>query len=571
MNWKFLQSGEPVLAQQLADALASQSPFPLPLAHILVQRGIKTLDEAKEFFAPQRSLLHDPFLMKGMEKAVNRLVKAINHQEIVVIYGDYDVDGTTSVALVASVLKELGAKYLTYIPDRYVEGYGISMQGVRWAKEQGATLMVALDCGIRAIEPTKLAQSLGMDLLICDHHIPGPELPDALAILNPTQSDCQYPYKYLSGCGIGLKFMMALVSRMSKSGFLKNIPEFDPLDKYGDLVALSIACDLVPMTGENRLLAHWGLKKLNDHALPGIQALKDQAPKKGNWIISDLVFGIGPKINAIGRLHHAKDAVELLMGQYPGVLTIANELEQVNQSRKELDQRITQQALSMISQDRSLPNPKSTVLYHQSWHRGVLGIVASKLIEQHFRPTILFADADGLLVGSARSVPGFDLFDALGNCESYIEQWGGHKHAAGLKIRPEHFQAFKNQFESVVAQSITPDQLSPDLYIDQDILFSDIHDKFVRLLDRMEPFGPRNRRPVFAAKGVNILQQKILKEKHVKFLLEQSGTSFEAIGFNMADKLAKIPQQQFDIAFQPFFDTWNQQTRIKLRLKDFKY
>lgn len=569
MRWILRSPAADEQARQLAEALGNKQPFPLPLASILIQRSISTFEQARTFFAPTREELHDPYLMRDMDKAVARVMAAVEGGEKLLVYGDYDVDGTSSVSLLSLFLDAWGVPYDTYLPDRYREGYGVSYQGIDHALAIGAKLIISLDCGIKANEKVRYARLKGVDFIVCDHHEPGSALPEAVAVLDPKRSDCEYPYKELTGCGVGFKLVQALNEALRASGRSPRHELSDPLDEYSDLLALSIACDIVPMTGENRVLAFFGLKKLRTHPLPGIAAIMKQAAGQRDWDISDLVFFVGPRINSAGRLGHARDAVEVLTGKSQRLHLLADDLQSSNDTRKNIDQQITQEAMDMIACDQAFEQKSTTVLYNPNWHKGVIGIVASRLIEQHYRPTILLTQSEGKLVGSARSVAGFDLYHALDACSGHLLQFGGHKYAAGLSLKEEALPAFQGAFETVVSQRILPEQKVPLLYIDHELDFPDITAKFIRLLHRMEPFGPGNRKPVFLTREVEVAHVAILKEVHVKFVLRRGEQLLEAIGFSLAKKWKELGEPTLlDIAYQPIFNTWNQQTKINLRLKD---
>jgi len=567
MNWHMQPPVSPEVAASLADALRTDQPFPLALARILVRRGISSFAAAKAFYTPAQGELHDPFLMRDMDRAVARLLEAHDRQEPVLLYGDYDVDGTSAVATMMQAMRDLGFRVSFYIPDRYGEGYGISYQGVDYAHREGIRLMVSLDCGIKAMDKVQYAGLKGIDIIVCDHHTPGPVLPAAVAVLDPKRPDCPYPYKELTGCGVGMKLLQALTLRLREQGHPLP-PDYDPFAAYCDLLVLSIACDIVPITGENRVMAYHGLNKLRENPLPGIKALMDQAEGSRDWDISDLVFFIGPRINAAGRLEHARQAVRVLMGE--DLEDGASNLQSSNDARKDLDRNMTEEALQLIGQDPEYSAGHSTVLFHPEWHKGVIGIVASRLIETHYRPTVLLTRSEGKLVGSARSVPGFDLYQALEACDEHLLQWGGHKYAAGLSLKEEVFPAFRQAFDAAVARSITPEQRVPVLYIDELISLPEVDARFVRLLNRMAPFGPQNRRPVFLAKGVQVAYHTVMKEEHIKLVIQQGETMVEAVGFNLARKWDSLQTDRLDVAFQPMFNTWNQKTRINLRIKDIR-
>jgi single-stranded-DNA-specific exonuclease len=564
MIWKFEDEPSP----QQVQVLHNQYDLPQSLAKVLVRRGFDTPEKVQAYFSPDLTSLHDPMLMLGMETAVKRLIKAFQAGEKVLLFGDYDVDGTTAVSLLSLFLDDLRMNFEYYIPDRYQEGYGLSFQGIDHAVEIGATLLVSLDCGIKAVDKVRYARQKGIDCIICDHHTPGPELPPALAILDPRQEGCAYPYKELTGCGVGLKLLQALRLKLRENELADPA---DPVASYADLVALSIACDIVPITGENRTLAFHGLQKLRTHPLPGIKALMDQAEGERSWDISDLVFFLGPRINSAGRLHHGSAAVEVLRGQTEHLPELAQNLQESNDNRKALDRQITAEALATIDQDPRFPESSTTVLYQEDWHKGIIGIVASRLIETHYRPTVLLTKSDGKLVGSARSVPGFDLYQALDACSDHLVQFGGHKYAAGLTLQEEALSVFAAKFEKVVKARITEAQKQPVLRIEGNLRFPEINHQLVQKIRMMEPFGPGNRKPVFASTNVRVLHCVILKEVHVKWVLEQDSRMIEAIGFNLAEKWHRLKTDHLHIAYQPIFNTWNGRTRIKLRLKDIKH
>ncbi|MCB0836667.1 MAG: single-stranded-DNA-specific exonuclease RecJ [Bacteroidetes bacterium] len=559
------------VAESLSMQLSTQQPFPLPLANILAQRGIDSYEAAQRFYSPDLGQIHDPFLMKDMEKAVERIIQARKKAEKILLYGDYDVDGTSAVSLLTLFFSTWGFTFEYYIPDRYKEGYGLSYQGIDYADQNDFGLIITLDCGIKATDKVQYAAVKGIDLIICDHHQPGEKLPEALAVLDPKREDCEYPYKELTGCGVGFKLIQALSVKLPENGFPTPEGFEDPMQAYADLVTLSIACDIVPITGENRVIAFYGLKKLKTDPLPGIKVIMDQDQNSREWGISDLVFFVGPRINAAGRLGDAKGAVEVMLGESEDLISLADALQNSNDARKDLDKQMTDEALMMIDRDRHYGQKSTTVLYNPKWHKGVIGIVASRLIERYYRPTVLLTESDGKLVGSARSVVGFDLYQALEQCNDYLIQFGGHKYAAGLTLKESEFTNFAFTFDQIVGSSITPEQRVPVLYIDHLLKFSEIDARFIRLLNRMEPFGPGNRKPVFMTKHVKVLHTTIMKETHVRLVLQHENIMLEAVGFNLAEKLSQVPAEgHIDIAYQPVFNTWNQNTRINLRLKDFR-
>lgn len=572
MQWLFRPGSPEEEVRTLAESLKTSQVFPLPIAQILLQRNISDFSAAKSYFKPDLSEIHDPYLLCDMDKAVERILSAQSNNEKILLFGDYDVDGTTAVTLLSLFFEKWGIDFDYYIPDRYGEGYGVSYKGIDFAEKIGAKLIISLDCGIKAIEQVRYAKLKELDFIICDHHKPGAELPEALAVLDPMRSDCTYPYKYLTGCGVGFKLVQALYPKLKEAGYSPKGMDQAPLDLYGDLLTLSIACDIVPITGENRSLAYHGLQKLRKNPLKGISAIMAQAKYEREWDISDLVFFIGPRVNAAGRLSHAKEAVEVLLGKNEALKSLAEQLQISNEERKNMDRETTLQALEMISQDESYPKKSTTVLYHPEWHKGIIGIVASRLIEHHYRPTVMLTRSDdGKLVGSARSVNGFDLYQSLYACKEHILQFGGHAYAAGLSIREEDFPGFSAQFEEEVARTLTPEQKRPILYIDHMLEFPQITDRFIRLINRMAPFGPENEKPVFATRSVKVRHARILKGEHVKFVLEKDRCMIEAIGFNLAAKWENMGTQFLHIAYQPIFNTWKNKTQINLRLKDIKH
>lgn len=533
------------------------------LSTILLQRGISSFDEAKSFFRPSLDQLHDPFLMKDMDRAVNRLSDAISANEKILIYGDYDVDGTTSVSLIHLFLKELNVESAYYIPDRYTEGYGISEQGISYAKDHDFTLIIALDCGIRALERARQAKKNGIDLIICDHHLPGESLPDAYAILDPKQPACAYPFKELSGCGIGFKLLEAFCQQ--------HTIEKEKVFQFLDLVTVSIASDIVPIVGENRILAHYGLKKLNANPSAGLKSLIEVSGKKEALSITDVVFALGPRINAAGRLSHAKESVELLIGNGQDTNNFADQLNDRNKERRIYDQSITTEALQMIEE---LGDRKSTVLFKQDWHKGVIGIVASRCIEHHYRPTIILTESKGKATGSARSVEGFDVHSAISECADLLDQFGGHTHAAGLTLPLKNVRPFIDRFEKVVAARITPDQTIPKVEIDVEIPLSAISFKMHNVLSQMAPFGPQNMAPVFGTKNVFIDSFKLLKDRHIKGFLRHGGNARKVafIGFGLADKVLAIQKDgPFQIAYHIEENNYLGNRTLIVNLKDVKF
>lgn len=558
-RWIFLDADEQKV-RHLQDVLKIHPV----LCRLLVLRGISTYDEAKQFFRPSLEDLHNPFLMKDMDKAIDRIEKAIQHNENVLIYGDYDVDGTTSVALVYSFFSKIYPNLITYIPDRYSEGYGISIQGIDFAKEHQVSLIIVLDCGIKAHEKINYAKSLGIDFIICDHHLPAETIPDAVAVLDPKRLDCNYPYKELSGCGIGFKLIQAYAE--------KNNINKEQIYEELDLVATSIASDLVHVTGENRILAKFGVDLVNKKPRPGIQALINELKLNRKLEITDLVFIIGPRINAAGRIAHGSEAVELLVAKdLETAITKIKKVQENNDTRKEFDKDTTEEAFTIIEQSELLVQKKSTVLFRPHWHKGVIGIVASRLIDKYHRPTIILTESNGKGVGSGRSVPGFDLYEAIDQCSEHLIQFGGHKYAAGLTIELDKIDVFTEMFESVVQNNITEELLIAPIDIDAEIEFSDITDKFYNIIEQMAPFGPENMRPTFVTKDVyDTGFSKVVKEAHLKInLLKDGQNPVNGIGFGMAD-LFKIMENKdtFDVCYQLYANEWNNQIKIELRLKD---
>lgn len=542
------------------------------LANLLIQRDIKTFDQAKAFFRPSLDDLHDPFLMKDMDKAVERLDKAIQNGEHILIYGDYDVDGTTSVSLVYAFLRKIYSKVDYYIPDRYTEGYGVSYHGIDHAAATRVSLIIALDCGIKAVEKIKYASDKGIDFIVCDHHTPGKELPAAVAVLDAKRADCEYPFKELSGCGVGFKFMHAY-------SMLHNIP-FTELLEHIDLVAVSIASDIVPIIGENRVLTFFGLKKLEENPVIGLKTIKEKSGiEDGKPIaVEDVVFKIGPRINAAGRMDSGKQAVDLLISESEKeARLLCDRLNVHNQTRRNIDKNITEEAILEIRQQSS-KYKNSTVLYNPGWHKGVVGIVASRLIESYYRPTVVLTESNGFATGSARSVIGFDLYEAINECADLLESFGGHMYAAGLTMKPENVQKFKDRFEKVVCDRITTEQLTPQVEIDAELNFVDINDKFFRVLKQFAPFGPGNMNPVFFAENVvdNGTGRPVGPEgEHLKLTLLQESDPFKnlnAIAFNQGRRHDKIANgKAFDIAYTLAENSFRGQTSLQINVKDIKF
>jgi single-stranded-DNA-specific exonuclease len=546
--------------EQLAE-LINVSPI---IARLLLQRGVETFEQAKKFFRPQLTDLYDPFLMKDMDKAIDRIILGLHRKERVMIYGDYDVDGTTSVSIVFSYFSKFTSNIEYYIPDRYKEGYGISKIGIDYAKETGVSLIIALDCGTRSIELIAYAASLGIDFIVCDHHLPGDELPDAVALLNPKRKDCTYPYKELSGCGIGFKLIQAYAQANDFS--------FDDVCKYLDLVAVSTCSDIVEIRDENRILVYYGLKKINENPCIGLQALLQSYQIKEEYEVSDIVFGIGPKINAAGRIADAKSSVKLLIEEdFHQARLLAKTLIDNNTERKDIDSDITKEALEMLENSAELRSRKSTVLYSEKWHKGVIGIVASRLIETYYKPTIIFSEVNGMLTGSARSIKDFDVHDAIGACGDLVVQYGGHKYAAGLTIKKELFEAFTDRFEEIVNQNSTEELRTPEISYDTEIDFSEITQKFFVVLDQFKPHGPGNMTPIFRTNHVADSGSRIVKEKHLKLMAYQSGTRFDGIAFNMSEAFPMISKNlPFDVCYSLEMNEFKGVRNLQLKVRDIR-
>lgn len=544
------------------------------LANLLVQRGVSTFDEAKNFFRPSLDNLHDPFLMKDMDKAVARLERALSGNEKILVYGDYDVDGTTAVSLVYSFIRKKLAAHANshlvdyYIPDRYAEGYGISFQGIDFAKENDFTLIIALDCGIKANDKVDYAHERGIDFIICDHHRPGDTLPAAVAVLDPKRDDCTYPFDELCGCGVGFKLVQAYVQK-------NNIP-FEELTEYLDLTAISIASDLVPVTGENRILCYYGLQQINKNPRKGIKSILELANIKKTVGVNELVFTIGPRINAAGRIETGRNAVALLISEdTEQAKTSGININTTNTERRVLDVSITKQALSMIENNEQLLHRKSTVLFHTDWHKGVIGIVASRLIEKYYRPTIVLTESGGKATGSARSVKDFDVYNAIAACSDLLEQFGGHKYAAGLTLKLENLDAFQQRFEEIVCATIDDQLLIPEIEIDAELELSAITPKFCRILKQFEPFGPDNMSPVFITKGlVDKGYVRIVGNNHLKMDLQSidfQGESFQAIAYGQAQHFDDVLSKKVvNGCYAIEENEFNGRTVLQLNIKDMK-
>ena len=562
-RWVLKDAADTVIVQELAAQL-NINPV---LATLLVHRGIKNFEEAKYFFRPTHLHLHDPFLMQDMEKAIDRIEQAIANNERVLVYGDYDVDGTTAVALVYSFFEKYHKNIEYYIPDRYKEGYGISTAGIDYAAANGFGLIIALDCGIKSVDKIAYANTLGVDFIICDHHLPGEELPAAVAVLDPKRADCAYPFKELSGCGIGFQLIQAYSDK-------HDLP-FEGIAEYFDLVAISIACDIVHITGENRVLAHLGLQKINENPCIGVKTLMQVAGRGTTYTISDVVFLLGPRINAAGRIDDAKHAVELLIACHEDAAKEKGDMINIrNTERKGHDLQITDEALSMIDNDEVMIARKSTVVFNKDWHKGVIGIVASRLTEKYYRPTVVLTQSNGHVAGSARSVLGYDLYEALCGCSDLLIQFGGHKYAAGLTMHAENVPAFIEKFEEVVGSTITDEQLIQQVSIEAQIELTDIDSKFFRILSQFAPFGPENMSPVFLSKNVYVSGNAgLVGGNHIKMFVMQPGSAaFSCIAFNQANLLPQLkPGVPFDVCYTIEENVWREQRSIQLNIKAIRF
>ncbi|MFN8324300.1 single-stranded-DNA-specific exonuclease RecJ [Flavobacterium sp.] len=566
MRWTL----KPKPSQEKVKHLVDELKVDELIATLLVQRGIETFDDARQFFRPSLEDLHNPYLMKDMDKAVARIEKAIASGENILVFGDYDVDGTTAVSLMSSYLKSYYPNIATYIPDRYTEGYGISYQGIDFADDNGFSLIIALDCGIKSVDHVAYARDRNIDFIICDHHRPGNELPNAIAVLDPKRDDCSYPYDELCGCGVGFKLIQALAQNRNQT--------IEDLVPYLDLVATAIAADIVPITGENRVLAKFGLEVINANPRPGIKALVQNVKKK-SLTISDVVFIIAPRINAAGRIKHGNAAVSLLTEfDLEQAEIFASEIEQHNIDRKDFDKQITTEALLQIEENKE-KEKFTTVVYNENWHKGVIGIVASRLTETYYRPTIVFTKSGDKLAASARSVKDFDVYNALEKCSEHLEQFGGHMYAAGMTLKEENYLTFKNAFEEIVKQTIAPELLIPELSVDAEIELSDINEKLIRILNQFEPFGPGNMTPVFVTKNVfDTGYAKTIGQnnEHLKAFVKQENSNpevsgFNAIGFKIGNKYDLVKnKQKFDACYSIEENEWNGTVSLQLQLRDIR-
>ncbi len=563
-RWLILPQPDHTKAQKLAEELG----FPVQITHLLLQRNIDSFEKVRDFFKPSLEHLHDPFLMKDMDIAVNRIIKAMENREKILVYGDYDVDGTTSVAMMYLFISSLYENTGYYIPDRYEEGYGISYAGVDYAFENGFSLVISLDCGIKEAGKVSYAKEKGIDFIICDHHLPDEIIPEAVAILDPQRPDCEYPYKFLSGCGVGFKLIQALSLKLQ-------IP-FEKIYPFLDLVAISIAADIVPVTGENRILTTFGLKQLIENPRVGLKVFIPKETRE-TFSVNNVVFGIAPKINAAGRISHARNAVELLIAQNDiEARKIYSQINELNNERRELDANITSEAIQEIIRTGQIKT-YSTVVFNRNWHKGVIGIVAARLIEEYYRPTLVFTEGKNKdLVASARSVVGFDIYKALEASSEYLDQFGGHMYAAGLSLKKENFLPFKEKFESIVKQTIKDNQRTPTIEIDEEIFLDLINSRFFKLIKYFEPFGPGNMHPVFLAKNVYFGGNYTLMGKdksHLKMMVFQNDirNSFEAIAFKMGHLLPKFEKYSFDMVFTLYENYWQGKTFYQLQIRDVKF
>ena len=559
-RWNLLPFNE-----QETNTLQNELKISSTICKMLVQRGFDTFEKSKNFFRPQLTQLHSPWLMKDMDKAVERIITAKNKEEKLLVFGDYDVDGTSSVASTYQFLRKIFPNVDFYIPHRYKEGYGVSKLGIDYAKENGFSLIISLDCGIKSIELIAYAKTLDIDFIVCDHHLPDVELPPAIAILNAKQKNCLYPYKELCGCGVGFKLMQALAEKL-------NLPTESYLE-YVDLVATAIAADIVPITGENRILAYYGVKKVNENPCIGIKALLQLAAVQKEIKITNLVFIVAPRINAAGRMDDAKKAVQLFIEQdATKAMEFAEMLHSDNTNRREADTTTTEEALAIIESDTTLINRKTTVVYNEHWHKGVVGIVASRLIEKYYRPTIVLTKSGDFIAGSARSVVGFNLYEAIHACKEYLVGYGGHFAAAGMTLLPNQLENFSIAFEKIVSETITPELLIPELIIDAEISFTELSLPFYNILNQMEPFGPENMRPVFISKKViETGFSKIVKDQHIRFVLNQHNVTLTGIGFNMSTSFKLLQMNKpLDVVFNLDINEWNGEKNIQMKVIDIR-
>lgn len=565
-KWVIKEKSDPAVVKHLAAALS----VPDSLANLMAQRGITTAAEASAFFNPNLDYLHDPFQMKDMNIAVDRISTAVKKNEKILVYGDYDVDGTTAVALMYSFLMEQYSNVIYYIPDRYKEGYGVSFQGLDFAYQNNCKVVITLDCGIKAVEKVKYARTKGLDVIICDHHYPGDEIPKATAVLDPKQPGCNYPYKELSGCGVGFKLIQAYAR-------VHGIP-FSSIFQYLDLVAVSIASDIVPITGENRVMAHFGLKQLNESPRTGLKEIIRESEVNRILSIEDVVFKIGPRINAAGRMETGSKAVDLLVSSDTALATgISKEINNFNIERRNVDRTITTEAMRMIAEDQRTVNARTTVLFNPLWKKGVIGIVASRLIETYYRPTVILTESNGFATGSARSVQGYDLYQAIEACSDLLESFGGHMYAAGLTLKKENIRPFMDRFEQYVNSTISEDQLVPRIFIDTELSFSEISEEYFRVMNQFQPFGPENMSPVFVSRNVfdtGTGRMVGSSGEHLKLDLCQESTgqkSFSAIAFSQANHFEYIRAgKPFDVCYSLEMNEFRGNRNLQLNIKDIK-
>ncbi len=558
-SWKLAET-DPVQVSNLSEEL----DLPNAICKVLLQRDLNSKEKIANFFNPSLSQLHSPFLMKDMEIATSRIIHAIENKEKILLYGDYDVDGTCSVALMYKVFAELGIQVDYYIPDRYIEGYGVSKQGIEYAADKSISLIIAMDCGIKAFEEIQLASEKGIDFIICDHHLPDENLPAAFTILDPKRKDCAYPYKELCGCGVTFKLAQGLFSKMG-------IPQ-EKLYAFLDLVALATTCDIVSLTGENRILVTEGLKKINSNPLPGIKALIEKSGKALPLNVNDIVFGLGPRINAAGRISKAYEALKLLIADdQKEIDEHIEKIEIQNNARKTFEKKIVEEAIEFIEQNPHFENQKSIVLYNPSWHKGVIGIAASRIVDKYFKPTIILTESQGQAVGSARTAGNFNIYNALQSCDTFLDGYGGHRHAAGLAINLDNLESFKIAFESAVGQNITHKDKAPQILIQSQLALEEINEDFWIQLSKMAPFGPANRNPVFLSKNLRDSgYSKKLKEKHLRISLRRDNHYLNAIAFSQGEQYDLVKSEDFDLCYTVEENNWNGKSSLQLMVKDIR-
>jgi len=555
----------PKIERTQAERLQAELGIHPILTDLLIRRGVKTFEDSKSFFRLSLDQLHDPFLMKDMDRAVARIEQAISANEKILIYGDYDVDGTTAVALLFGFFRQFHSRIEFYLPDRYTEGYGLSLKGIDYAHANDFSLIITLDCGIKAHKQVRYANGKGIDVIIGDHHLPGDSLPDAVAVLDPKRADCNYPYKELSGCGVGFKLVQAFISR--------NGMEIELGYQYLDLVAVSIASDIVPITGENRILTHFGLKRLNSNPCCGLQALIELSGNRtGSFTVNDILFQLGPRINAAGRIDHARDAVKLLLSRsLQEAALFSNGIDEQNTQRKDFDLRITEEAMQLAGDRESMNGRRSVVLFKQDWHRGVIGIVASRIVERYYRPTVILTQTDTHITGSARSIVGVDLYEALTACGDLLDQYGGHQYAAGLTMKQENLAQFKDRFEAAIAARVTDEMMVPEIQIDAHIGLKEIDARFFRVLKQFEPFGPQHEPPIFLSKSLLVVgQAQVVGDNHLRMqVIQEDSPLFACIGFGLGHFATAINNgATFDICYTLEENNWRQRRSLQLNLKD---